>query len=123
MRDVGRGPPHTILERILEIRKRHPLTKNKFRAGRYVPSLQLDDEVYKLWRQDGVEAPGCAACPARLCCGGGCWFRRICAVGSPSKTHCTEQVLLLVRVTMAYLHRSPEVFELVRRGGQGSEAR
>ena len=68
MRDVGRGPPHTILERIPESRKRHPLTKNKFRAGRYVPSLQLDDEVYKLWRQDGQKPrvaqparPGCAA--------------------------------------------------------------
>ncbi|HPD06409.1 MAG TPA: radical SAM protein [Candidatus Bipolaricaulis sp.] len=165
------GLPHKILEKILDIRKHHPLTKRisleaweplqfllypfflgeprmpkfffcgahrnewcfdlrgdvyycadsvgrpEFRVGRYIPCLQLDEEVSRLWRQhDSLEAPGCASCRAKLCCGGGCWFRRIAAVGSPVGDCCTEHVLPMLRVAMEYLHRTPELFEFAKNG-------
>ncbi|HAZ27069.1 TPA: hypothetical protein DCY67_00400 [Candidatus Acetothermia bacterium] len=88
------------------------------------PRLQLAGEVSRLWRQyDPLETPGCVSCPAKLCCGGGCWFRRIYAVGSLSRVHCTEHVMPLLSVTMAYLHRMAEVFELAQNNPHRSEQR
>lgn len=168
--------PHVILEKILEMRKRFPLTKRisleawealqfllypfflgkprlpkfffcgaqrnewcfdlrgdvyfcadsvgrpEFVVGRYVPSLHLDSVAVDLWRHtDPLQTQGCRACPVRLCCGGGCWFRRICAVGSPTRAYCTEHILPVLNVTIRYLHRTPEVFELATKGQQRDE--
>ncbi len=170
------GPPHKILEKLLEIRKHYPVTKMisseaweplqfllypfflgvprlpkfffcgahrnewcfdlrgdvyycadsvgrpEFRVGRYIPRLELDEKVSKMWREnDSLEAQCCAHCRAKLCCGGGCWFRRIAAVGSPTGNLCTEQVLPMLYVTMTYLHRSPEVFGFAKTLGHRGE--
>lgn len=88
--------------------------RSDFIVGRYIPSLQLDASASDLWRHTDplLHNPGCAVCPVRPCCGGGCWFRRICAVGSPAHAYCTEQVRPVLDVGVKYLHRVPEVFEL-----------
>ncbi|MBC7222541.1 radical SAM protein [Candidatus Bipolaricaulota bacterium] len=87
--------------------------RSDFIVGRYIPSLQLDTSASDLWRHtDPLHTPGCAVCPVRLCCGGGCWFRRICAVGSLARVYCTEHVRPVLEVVIEYLHRMPEVFEL-----------
>lgn len=174
------APAHVMLERILEIRKRHPLTKRisleawealqyllypyllgeprlpkfffcgahrnewcfdlygdvyfcadgvgreEFRVGKYDAVLALDQGRVALWREhDVLRVPsGCSRCPVRLCCGGGCWFRRMCAAGSPLAAYCTEHVWPALATTLRYLHSSPEVFvreelELPRKGSEG----
>jgi len=87
--------------------------RKEFRVGSYDPVLRLEQDRASTWREHNVLSTpsGCRQCPARLCCGGGCYFRRICAVGSPKATYCTEHVLPLLSTTAEYLHRSPEVFQ------------
>ncbi len=161
---------HVMLKRILDIRRKHPLTKRvsleawealqfllypfllkeprlpkfffcgaqrnewcfdlygdvyfcadgvgreEFKTGRYDPTFELDHQRARFWRQpETSQAPGCAQCRVRLCCGGGCWFRRACTSRYPPATCCTEHVWPLLAVTMKYLHRSPEVFEVARK--------
>lgn len=98
--------------------------RSDFIVGRYIPSLRLDSPASDLWRHtDPLQTPGCAVCPVRLCCGGGCWFRRICVVGSSTHAYCSEQVRPLLDVAAKYLHRMPEVFELATKSPHPSGKR
>lgn len=100
--------------------------REEFRVGKYDPELTLDQGRTALWREHNVlRVPsGCSTCHVKLCCGGGCWFRRMCATRSPLAAYCTEQVWPALATTLEYLHRSPEVFvreefELPRKLSEG----
>lgn len=86
--------------------------RKEFRVGSYDPVLRLEQDKASAWREHSILSTrsGCEKCPARLCCGGGCSFRRVCAVGSHKGAYCTEHVLQLLTITAEYLHRTPEVF-------------
>lgn len=76
-------------------------------AGKYYPELAYSDMAENI-RSNTV--PGintiCAACPAQLCCGGGCWFRRYLS----KDPKCSEMVYQVLETTVRYLHGHPEVF-------------
>ncbi len=77
-------------------------------AGKYYPNLEIYNIGNKIRNNkvDGLDTP-CSSCKTRLCCGGGCWFRRYL-----SNAKCTEVIYRTMEVALKHLHRHPEVFQI-----------